>query len=457
MTVDALVPASLSLAVDPRAAFCALVSLGDDVVWLDSADGDWDRGRRSIVALELEPAVVERDGRMQFTGPDGRGTESGLSWASLDERLREEAVGGLGWTGYVAYEAAALFDAALESVQRPLPYPSLRFDRVRAAVIVDGAGTRLEVTGTSAADARRRLKRWQGRLEAPLEVPSAAPLQPLGEPDGEHHRAVVAGLRQRIGEGRIYQACYTFPLWFRRPASLAPHYLALRDSSPGDYGAYVRLGALEASSSSPERLFRVVGRRVECRPMKGTRPRASAPSEDARTKEELATSLKDRAENVMIVDLVRNDIGRVCELGSVQVPELFEIESYATVHQMTSTVIGTLAPDVGPFQLLSAVFPPGSMTGAPKVAACRLLRQIEQSPRGVYSGSIGWMGYDGTHDFSVVIRTLHGWHDRARWDVGGGVVWDSTPEGEWLEALQKAAALRAAGLAFEEVPPRTPV
>lgn len=437
-------------------AFAAVARSGADVVWLDSAAGDAARGRRSILALEVEPAVSGTGGRVDFVEMGGTRRVS-VSWTDLDDRIAAEAAGGLGWVGYVAYEAAAGFDPALAGIRRPLPYPELRFDRVRAALVRDETGTRLEVNGSDELDARSRLENWRRVLDDSPDVGTTAPLHPVGEPDGEHHRAVVAGLRQRIGEGRIYQACYTFPLWFRRPESLVPHHLALRNSSPGDYGAYLRMGALEVASSSPERLFRVVDRRVECRPMKGTRPRGSIPVADDALRAELSASAKDRAENVMIVDLVRNDLGRVCEVGSVEVPVLFEVESYRTVHQMTSTVHGTLRPEVGPFQLLAAVFPPGSMTGAPKVAACSILRALERHPRGIYSGAIGWIGYDGTHDFSVVIRTLHAWNDLARWDVGGGIVWDSTPEGEWEEALQKASALRAAGLSFEEVPPRTPV
>lgn len=180
--------------------------------------------------------------------------------------------------------------------------------------------------------------------------------------------------------------------------------------------------------------------------MKGTRPRVADPLDDTRAAAELGASPKDRAENVMIVDLMRNDIGRVCELGGVRVPALYEVESYATVHQMTSTVRGTLRSGIGPFGVLEAAFPPGSMTGAPKVAACHLLHGLESGPRGLYSGTIGWLGYDGISELSVVIRTLQAWGDEACWNVGGGVVWDSTPEGELAEARAKVAALERSGL-----------
>ena len=309
-------------------------------------------------------------------------------------------------------------------------------------------------TGTSERDADARLAHWSGILTESVDPGRAARLRRLETADRQRHQARVAEIREKIAEGRVYQACYTFPLRFERPASLVPHYLRLRAASPGDFGAYLRMGGIEAASTSPERFFRIDGRTIECRPMKGTRPRAADPSADPGADDalaaELAASEKDRAENVMIVDLMRNDIGRVCEIGSVEVPRLFEVERYATVHQMTSTVRGTLRSGVGPFGALEACFPPGSRTGAPKVAACHLLAELETEPRGLYSGAIGWLGYDGVSELSVVIRTLQAWGDIARWNVGGGIVWDSTPEGEFDEALSKAAALEASGLLADD-------
>ena len=449
---SALVSASVPVDYALVDVFSAAQVRGDDLAWLDSAVGHPQRGRQSILALELEPALRVLDGVATFTALTSEQTTGSVSWSGLDRLFRRESrsASRLGWLGYVAYEAAALFDPALEALARPLPYPELRFDRVRAALVASEAGVRLEVSGLDEADAHARLRHWLEQLSqrAPgLAASPLHPLHPLQAPDGERHRANVAALRQRIGEGRVYQACYTYPIRFRRPESLVAHYLALRAASPGDYGAYLRMGNLEVASSSPERFFRLEDRRVECRPMKGTRGRSDDPLQDAEVRTELATSEKDRAENVMIVDLMRNDIGRVCEIGTVEVPSLYDVETYSTVHQLTSTVVGTLRQEVGVFQLLEAVFPPGSMTGAPKVAACGLLRELEFGPRGLYSGTIGWMGYDGRAEFSVVIRTLQTWGDEVRWNVGGGIVWDSTPEGEWEESEQKAEALRRAGLA----------
>ena len=456
--IGPLVTREAAVDFEPVDAFGRALEAAGDLVWLDSAIGDPDRGRRSTLCLELEPAVeVDRSGVATLSFPGGRpalrlpGTEV---WSASDALLAAEsatAAAGLGWCGYVAYEAAGLADPGLPEPGGPDPiadadFAVLRFDRVRVALVSDASGRRLVATGRDAAEAEQRIARWIAALDESTAVPAPAPLQPLEPPDGAPYRDAVERTLGEIAAGRVYQACTTFPIRFARPPSLAPHYLALRRSSPGDFGAYLRLGRLEAASSSPERFFRLDGRRVECRPMKGTRARAAEPERDRELARQLHDSPKDRAENVMIVDLMRNDLGRVCEIGSVEVPTLFQVETYATVHQMTSTIRGTTRAGIGPFGLLQATFPPGSMTGAPKIAACRLLRALESEPRGLYAGSVGWLGYDGVAELSVVIRTLQAWDELARWNVGGGVVWDSTPDEEYREALAKAHALERAGL-----------
>jgi len=194
--------------------------------------------------------------------------------------------------------------------------------------------------------------------------------------------------------------------------------------------------------SSPERFLRVESDgAVESRPIKGTRARGRDPEQDRRLREELAGSAKDRAENLMIVDLVRNDLGRVCATGSVAVPELFAVEEYARVFQMVSTVTGRLAPGRDALDLVRATFPPGSMTGAPKIAAMRLLDRLEPVRRGIYSGAVGWLDARGGADLAVVIRTLLVREGRALLHVGAGIVADSDPRAEWRETLDKAAAL----------------
>jgi para-aminobenzoate synthetase component 1 len=190
-------------------------------------------------------------------------------------------------------------------------------------------------------------------------------------------------------------------------------------------------------SLSPELFFRVQDGVIETRPMKGTAPRDPDAARDERLAAELFASEKARAENLMIVDLLRNDIGRIARPGSVRVPALYAMERYPTVHQMTSTVQGDLAGPASLARLMPALFPCGSVTGAPKIRAMQIIREIEPHPRGVYCGAVGWMAPGGDCDFSVAIRTMSVEGERVRLNVGGGVVADSTAEGEWEEALWK--------------------
>ena len=217
-------------------------------------------------------------------------------------------------------------------------------------------------------------------------------------------------------------------------------YGALAGRQPVGHGAFVRQEGLpDILSRSPELFFRTNSAgRIETRPMKGTQPRSADAAEDARRRAWLAQDEKNRAENLMIVDLLRNDISRVSVPGSVHVPKLFDIESYATVHQMTSTVAAQLAENVRLSEILKALFPCGSITGAPKLRAMEILRGLEPWPREVYCGGIGWAAPDGRSEFSVAIRTVLVEGGLATLNVGGGVVWDSVATDEYEEALWKA-------------------
>ncbi|WP_299351933.1 aminodeoxychorismate synthase component I [uncultured Shimia sp.] len=251
-------------------------------------------------------------------------------------------------------------------------------------------------------------------------------------------------VRDLIGQGDIYQANLTFPMRaaFRGdPLSL---YNALARRQPVGHGAYIQQPGLPTFlSRSPELFFRTdTSGRIETRPMKGTQPRSIDPQEDARRKLWLVQDEKNRAENLMIVDLLRNDISRVAMAGSVHVPDLFRIETYATVHQMVSTVAAQLKQDATLSDIFRALFPCGSITGAPKLRAMEILNDLEPWPRDIYCGTIGWAAPDGRSEFNVAIRTLMIEDDTATLNVGGGVVWDSTATSEFEEALWKARFAR---------------
>jgi para-aminobenzoate synthetase component I len=222
-------------------------------------------------------------------------------------------------------------------------------------------------------------------------------------------------------------------------------YRRLRQHNPAPFAAFLDFGDVVVASSSPERFLRVDdGRRVETRPIKGTRPRGMGPEHDAALALALAESDKDMAENVMIVDLLRNDLSRVCQPGTVRVPELFALEHYQTVHHLVSTVVGELAPEHDALDLLRAAFPGGSITGAPKVRAMQIIAELEPTQRAAYCGSIGYASVTGALDTSIVIRTCLVVGRDVYFQVGGGIVADSDPAQEYRETLDKARGLIAA-------------
>lgn len=303
------------------------------------------------------------------------------------------------------------------------------------------------------AHARARLEAFARRLTKAREpgIESRA----IGEhrahstftPDG--YRRAVDQIRDHIRCGDIFQANlsqrWTVTDSRRDHADLAlPLTLAIARHSPSPFAACFDARDHAIVSASPERFLEVRGGRVETRPIKGTRPRGITPEADAALATELLASAKDRAENVMIVDVLRNDLGRVCETGSVAVTELCALESFPQVHHLTSTVTGTLRGGVDAFDLLCAAFPGGSITGAPKIRAMELLEAIEPVRRHVYTGAIGYLDWSGDADWNIAIRTAILTRDSVRFAAGGGITADSDPDAEFEETLHKAEGLRAA-------------
>lgn len=277
-------------------------------------------------------------------------------------------------------------------------------------------------------------------LPAPTGIALSAP-RPLWSRD-RYDRAIAA-VHRYIEAGDTYQINLTFPMEAEFQGDPLALYAALAARQPVGEGAFVDLGGPVVLSRSPELFFDVdADRRIRTRPMKGTAARHPDPAQDQAAAQALLASEKDRAENLMIVDLLRNDISRICLPGTVHVPQLFKIEGYATVHQMTSTVEGRLRGDAALADILQALFPCGSITGAPKIRAMEIIAELEEQPRGVYCGAIGWVDPAGPMRFNVAIRspvvTAPG---RLRLNVGGGITHDSRAGSEWEEALCKSAFL----------------
>jgi aminodeoxychorismate synthase component I len=255
--------------------------------------------------------------------------------------------------------------------------------------------------------------------------------------------------QEYIAAGDIYQACLAHRLrapWSGHPW---PFYEALRDYSPAPFAAYLALGDATVLSASPECFLRLSGRNILTRPIKGTRPRRADADADERSAYELITSPKEVAELVMITDLERNDLGRVCEYGSVHVSDLLHLERFEQVFHLVSTVEGILRPGISHIEAVAACFPGGSISGAPKKRALEIIAELETSPRGIYTGAVGFLGFNGESRFNIAIRTVVVRGDEATFHVGAGIVADSDPQREWQETLDKAAGILLAASRLE--------
>lgn len=353
-----------------------------------------------------------------------------------------------GAIGYCAYDLAARFmpRAALPPTDIAHAPPLMAVGLYAWAVVTDHAAqhTWLLAHGRHAPDDAE----WAALIARFSAAPAPRPREafrvhgPLRETlAGTDYAAAFARVRAYIRAGDCYQVNLArgFEVEARGDAWLA--YQALRRANPAPHAAYLNLPGLQVLSCSPERFVSLRDGAAETRPIKGTRPRGASPEADAALARELAESAKDRAENLMIVDLLRNDLGKVCAPGSIHAPALFNVESFARVHHLVSTVRGRLRPGEDALSLLRAAFPGGSITGAPKLRAMQIIAELEPEPRGLYCGNVFWMDGKGDMDSNILIRTLTLRDKRLRFSAGGGLVADSDPEAEYAECNDKAAVL----------------
>ena len=364
-----------------------------------------------------------------------------------------------GWIGWFSYELGTAFDRITRHGNEPCPVPDIAiglydwviaWDRHAGSAWLVSTG----IDATGAVDmlrARQRadsvLERWHAEPRAESVVGSTSlPARPRSDFEGAAYQAAVSRVIEYVLAGDLFQA--NLAQRFTAPFGGDPLalYQNLRATSPAPMAAFVRRGDVSVVSASPERFLRLdmPSRRVETRPIKGTRPRHPDPARDAELAHALAASAKDRAENVMIVDLMRNDLSRACRAGSVQTPSLCALESHPTVHHLVSTVTGELRAECDALDLLATTLPGGSITGAPKLRAMEIISELEPVARNVYSGSIGWIGLDGAMDTSIAIRTVTIANQLASFHAGGGITAQSIPADEYQESLDKAQALIAA-------------
>ena len=295
------------------------------------------------------------------------------------------------------------------------------------------------------ADEDTVLAELQGIVSDPSELKSTS--QPKRDEwewniERADYLQAVERVRSYIASGDVYQVNLSQRAKCRYEGCPIQLYQALRTGNPAPYSALIHTDDFTVLSTSPEQFLRKQGRQIETRPIKGTRPRGATPEEDAEHAEALRISEKDRAELLMIVDLERNDLGRVAEFGSVRVEQLYHQERYARVIHQTAQVKAVLAEGNDVFDCIHAFFPGGSITGAPKVRAMEVIEELEPTRRGVYTGSVGYIGFDGNAEFNIAIRSLHLKDGHLDYQVGGGIVWDSVPECEYQETLDKGRAIR---------------
>ena len=367
-------------------------------------------------------------------------------YLDMDTGLTSELPFCGGAIGYFGYDLARRMERLPARAAAAERTPDMAIGIYDWAVVVDHQEQRSWLVGQG-RDPDTDIK-WNALVASfthPVTEKSRAPFRVTSNVVSSHTREsygrAFRRIHQYIADGDCYQV--NLAQRFTAAASGDPWlaYQALRVINPAPFSAYISTPYAQILSSSPERFLRVENGAVETKPIKGTRPRAGHARLDAELAEALRISEKDRAENLMIVDLLRNDLAKNCALGSIQVPRLFEVESYATVHHLVSTVTGRLRADRDAIDLLHGCFPGGSITGAPKLRAMQIIDEVERFRRGVYCGAIGYIGFDGGMDTNIAIRTLTVSHGSVRFWAGGGIVADSEVAAEYQESFDKASAL----------------
>ncbi|MBF4560813.1 anthranilate synthase component I family protein [Microbacterium sp. VKM Ac-2870] len=430
----------------PPSVACYPVPWTDPAVIFAGGWGDQD----NVFWLDAGPGATEGFSWMGTGTPHDRAPRDVVLTASADEQsVPGGFVGGwVGWAGYDDAAAAAGAPAAYAAGDGPAQL-WLQVERV-IAFDHDAGACWVIAEPADLPAAVADLERWRHSAARVDVLLAPNPVLPTATVLARHtphqYRALIERCREAIRAGDAYQLCLTtrFDVAASAPFDPVTTYLALRTRLPAHHGGFIRSRAFALLSASPERFLDVDGGVVRTRPIKGTRRRGGSDAEDAALAQELVDSVKERAENVMIVDLMRNDLQRVCLPGSVSAERLLEVESFSAVHQLVSTVSGRLAPRTTVGDLLDAAFPAGSMTGAPKLSAMTILHGLEAAPRGIYAGCFGWVGRDGRADLAMTIRSIVLHPGGAYVGAGGGITWLSEPDAEVAEVGIKARAPLAA-------------
>lgn len=423
-------------------------------IWLDSGLQQYGLGRYSMVVVDPIKEIVVRGDEIEVLEKGGRRVESGdpiealrreakIDSSPRDTVKRPPFSGGA--VGYVSYDFGRRLKPTTLSRRNESLVPEARFGVYDAALVWDHENGELFARVSDRSfEPEKALERMKEIVAHAIQPTSRYEFS-VGKIESNFTREFyfdrVERARCYIRDGEIYQANISQRFSAPFEGSAFELYRRLRESNPAPYAAYMNFGDEQILSSSPERFIWHENGVVNTRPIKGTRPRGVDDAENRAYRAELEQSEKDRAELLMIVDLERNDLGRVCQPGSIEVSDLYGLENYASVMHQTATVKGVLRSDRDALDCFESMFPGGSITGAPKIRAMEIIDELESGDRGVYTGSIGYIGFDGTADFNIAIRTMRIADSELSFSVGGGVVWDSNPKSEYEETLHKARAM----------------
>ncbi len=439
--------------IDPACAFAAFAD-SPVAALLDSAGPGDPRGRYAYIGTDPFRVIAWRR------------SDGGDPFRLLADALKEFRVAAdpalppfqTGAIGYFGYELAGSLECLPAPQETGPDLPDLfagLYDTVVTFDLVERQAWIVAIETPDRPPPGERMAAMAARIAAapPVEDPGTGSAW-RDETSRSAYESRVGRVIDYVRAGDIYQANLSHRMLAGMPAGVTPQHLfhRLRQRNPAPFAALLQCGPGQAVvSASPERFLRLYpDGRIETRPIKGTRPRGATRAADAALADALLASAKDRAENLMIVDLLRNDLSRVARTGSVRVPQLCGLESFATVHHLVSSIEAELRDGLGPVDLLRASFPGGSITGAPKIRAMEVIRELEVARRGPYCGAVAWLGFDGTMDSSIVIRTLVVDGEAVILQAGGGIVADSDPADEYDETLDKARALRSCLDAWNE-------
>ena len=433
----------------------------EGAIFLDSAQRRENCGRYSFIAIDPFQILKSKNGVLTCQGTTLSGNPFDFLAAELlkfkQESLKEVPGFQGGAAGYLGYELAQHLERLPQALKDDRAFPDLVLGFYDVVLGFDCIHEEAWIcsSGFPELELAKRSQRAKVRLQAMVEELNRLTDLPPSPPAREArlkieadiapfaYKALVKRALAYILAGDIFEVNLSQRFWAKLPPAFSVFelYLSLRLLNPAPFAAYLHFSEATILSASPERFLELKAGQVEARPIKGTAARGKTLEEDAKLAQGLQASEKDRAENIMIVDLMRNDLSRVCEASSVKVLKLCGLETYSTVHHLVSVVIGKLRPGLGSLDLLKASFPGGSITGAPKLRAMEIIAELEPTQRGPYCGSILYLGFDGQMDSSITIRSFYVQQDRVSFQAGGAVVADSKPELEQAEVLTKAQAL----------------